>query len=57
MGQKKKEYFGGIETEIEAARLYDEASVKANGLKVNLKIFINQNYRLKQTLIIRKLRL
>lgn len=34
MGHKKKEYVGGVNTEIEGARIYDEISIKANGLKV-----------------------
>lgn len=46
MGHKKKEYVGGVNSEIEGARIYDEISIKANGLKVsiswNLKI-IGQN--------------
>ena len=34
MGHKKKEYVGGVNSDMEAARIYDEISIKANGLKV-----------------------
>ena len=51
MGHKKKEYVGGINTEMEGARIYDEISIKANGLKVYLSLFVNI-LRQKQTLII-----
>jgi hypothetical protein len=35
MGHKKKEYVGGVNTEIEGAKIYDQISIRANGLKVN----------------------
>ena len=41
MGYKKKEYVGGINTEVEAARIYDEMSIKSNGLKV-IHEFVNK---------------
>jgi hypothetical protein len=34
MGHKKKEYVGGVNNELEGAIIYDEISIKANGLKV-----------------------
>ena len=36
MGHKKKEYVGGVNSEVEAAKIYDKISIKANGLKVNI---------------------
>ena len=36
MGHKKKEYVGGVNTEIEGAKIYDQISIKANGLKVRI---------------------
>lgn len=50
MGHKKKEYVGGVNSEIEGARIYDEISIKANGLKVSICCYL-KIYRLKQTLI------
>ena len=38
MGHKKKEYVGSINSEQEAAKIYDEISIKANGLKVTVTI-------------------
>ena len=34
MGCKKKEYVGGVDTEEEGARIYDEISIQTHGLKV-----------------------
>lgn len=39
MGHKKKEYVGGVNTEEEGARIYDEISIRANGLKVMINVF------------------
>lgn len=35
MGHNKKEYVGSINTEYEAARIYDEIAIRSNGYKVN----------------------
>lgn len=34
MAHKKREYVGGIKTELEAAMIYDEIAIKAHGYKV-----------------------
>ncbi len=31
----KKIYKGGLETELSAAKVYDEIAIRANGIKVN----------------------
>jgi hypothetical protein len=35
MGQHKKEYIGGIKSEEEAGRVYDEMAIRTHGTKVN----------------------
>jgi len=36
MAFKKREYVGGVKSELEAARIYDEIAIRAHGFNVIL---------------------